>query len=118
VLSEVSEEKNQSWCEVVPLLTDIENATSLDLVLVRSETSMDVPWRVALRHQTVANIRDLGARIGCLTEPGRAIVQKVLQGNAPEERFGPRIEGPDDPRVRLPEEVDNVIRHLGPDHIR
>jgi hypothetical protein len=113
VMSDVWEEKGGSWCEVVPLLTDIENATSLDLVLVRSENTMEVPWRVPLRHQTIANIGDLGARIGCLTEPGRAIVQKLLEGYAPEERFGSPIEGPDDLRVRLTEEVGSVIRRLG-----
>lgn len=113
VMSDVWEEKGGSWCEVVPLLTDIENATSLDLVLARSENTMAVPWRVLLRYQTIANIRDLGARIGCLTEPGRASVQKALEGHAPEELFGSPIEGSDDLRVRLPEQVDSVIRILG-----
>jgi len=97
----------------VPLLTDIENATSLDVVLHRTETDLEIPWRVPLRGQTIANVRALGAAIGCLTEPGRKIVQAALEGHAPQERFGTPIEGPDDARARLPEQTDSIIRLLG-----
>ncbi len=113
VLSDIWEEKGNTWCEIVPLLTDIENATSLDIVLHRNETDLEIPWRVPLRGQTIANVRALGAPIGCLLERGRKIVGLALEGRAPQERFGTPIEGPDDARVRLPEQIDSIIRLLG-----
>jgi hypothetical protein len=113
VLSDTWEEKGNTWCEIVPLLTDIENATSLDIVLHRTETDLEIPWRVPLRGQTIANVRALGVTIGCLTEPGRKTVHAALEGRAPQERFGTPIEGPDDARARLPEQTDSIIRLLG-----
>jgi hypothetical protein len=113
VLSDTWEEKGNTWCEVVPLLTDIENATSLDIVLHRNDTDLEVPWRVPLRGQTIANVRALGAPIGCLIESGRKIVERALEGRAPQERYGTPIEGPDDARVRLPQQIDSIIRLLG-----
>jgi hypothetical protein len=113
VLSDLWEERDRSWLEVVPLSTDIENATSLDLVLHRSDTDLQVPWRALLRYQTVSERDELDGRIGKLTETGRAVVQDVLAGHASEERFGSPIGGPDDPRVRIPEEIHNSVRLLG-----
>ncbi len=78
-----------------------------------STTDLEIPWRVPLRGQTIANVRALGAPIGCLLEGGRKIVGLALEGRAPQERFGTPIEGPDDARVRLPEQIDSIIRLLG-----
>ena len=112
-LSDLWEERDRCWLEVVPLSADIENATSLDLVLRRSDTDLEVPWRAFLRYQTVAERDELDGRIGKLTETGRAVVQDVLAGRASEERFGSPICGPEDSRVRIPEEIHNSIRLLG-----
>src|SRR5882672_12140013 len=53
VFSDTWREKGHSWCELVPLSSDVENATSLDLVMLRSDTDMNVPWCAFLRNQTI-----------------------------------------------------------------
>jgi hypothetical protein len=118
VISDAWQEAGRSWCEVVPLSSDIENATSLDLILRRSDTDLDVPRRALLRYQTVVEMDELDSRIGKLTEAGKGLVHNVLAGNASEERFGSPIEGPDDPRVRMPEHFTGAVRLLGQGYAR
>src|SRR5262249_22065397 len=116
VLSDAWEERGRFWCDVVPLSTDIENATSVDLLLRRGDTNIGVPWRVLFRYQTVAAIRQLEQSIGSLTEEGRAVVRAALIGRAPDERFGSAIESSDDPRTQIPEELDYALRIIGQDY--
>src|SRR5262249_52797680 len=78
ILSDLWEEERQSWCDVVPLSTDIENATSVDFLLSRGDTNMQVPWRVCFRFQTVASPEVLDTRIGALTASGHAEIERVL----------------------------------------
>jgi len=118
VISDVWQEAGRSWCEVVPLSADTENATSLDLILRRTDTDLEVPWRALLRYQTVVEMRELDSRIGRLTDAGQGVVHAVLAGNGPEERFGSPIEGPDDPRVRIPEDFADSVRLLGKRYAR
>jgi len=106
-------EKQRSWVEVVPLATDVENATSLDLVLYRDDTDIRVPWRVLFRNQTIAETNELDTRIGELTATGRAIVQSALDGRASEERFGPPINEPEDSRIQPPQWMQKSIEFLG-----
>ena len=113
VVSDLWKEKGESWCDVIPLKSDVENATSLDLTLFPSDTDLNVPWRVLLRRQTVASSRDLSARVGELTVGGLGIVQKALEGEAPEGRFGVSIEDPEDLRLRNEEDFDNALRDIG-----
>ena len=113
VMTDMWQEKDRSWCDVVPLFTDIENATSLDLVLLRIDTDLGVPWRTLLRYQTVVEMEELDARIGELTDSGRNLVRHVLAGGAAEERLGSQIEGPYDTRVRLPRSTEASVRLLG-----
>jgi hypothetical protein len=116
LVSDAWEESGRSWCDIVPLSTDIENATSVDLLIQRTDTDLGIPWRMLSRYQTIANIRDLGARIGALTRSGREIVEKALAGHAPEERCGTPIEGPNDMRASLPDHIDSIIRLIGKDY--
>ena len=118
VTSDAWQEAGRSWFEVMPLSTDIESATSLDLVLVRDDTDLAVPWRVFLRHQTVAERDDLEARIGRLTEAGETLLRDVVSGAASEDRFGSPIEGPADQRVILSEDIESVIRLVGQSYAR
>ena len=118
VISDAWKEAERSWCEVVPLSTDTENATSLDLFLSRSDTDLNVPWRVLFRYQTVVEMDELDSRIGKLTQAGRGAVEAALAGNAPEELFGSPIEEPDDPRVRMPEHFSGSVRLLGERYAR
>jgi hypothetical protein len=113
LVSDAWEESGRSWCDIVPLSTDIENATSVDLLIQRTDTGLGIPWRMLSRYQTIANIRDLGARIGELTNSGREIVKKALVGHAPEDRYGTPIEGSNDTRARTPEELDRTIQMIG-----
>ena len=113
LLSDAWEEGAQSWFDVVPLSSDIENATSLDFVLLRGDTDLQVPWRVCLRLQTIASREALDTRIGALTTVGRTAVKRVLTGDAVAERFGSFIEGEDDPRVKLPDDIERSIRLIG-----
>ena len=113
VISEVWPEKGSSWCELVPLSSDIENATSLDLVMLRSDTDMNVRWRALLRHQTIGATSDLETRIGQLTAQGETLVKNVIEGRAPADRFGSPIDGAEDSRVRAPQEVDRAMRLIG-----
>lgn len=113
VVSDLWKEKAESWCDVIPLKSDVENATSLDLLLFPSDTDLNAPWRVLLRRQTVASSRDLSARVGALTVGGLGILQKALEGEAAEERFGPSIEDPEDLRVRNEEDFDSALRDIG-----
>jgi hypothetical protein len=113
VLSETWLEEGHQWCEVVPLSTDIESATSLDLVMRRSETDMNVPWCVLMRYQTTAEISALESRIGRLTERGKALIADVVDGRIPADRTGSPIEGPQDSRGRLSEDLEPPFKLLG-----
>jgi hypothetical protein len=113
VLSNLWEEKGCLWCDVVPVSTDIENSTSLDLTLRRSDTNMGIPLRVLFRYQTVADARHLDHSIGSLTQEGGAVVRDALMGRASDERFGSPIESSDDPRVAIPEELGHTLRIIG-----
>jgi len=113
VISDPWPEGGRSWAHVVPLSTDIETATSLDLLLARVDSDVAVPWRALLRYQTVAERKDLDSRIGTLTPSGRALLDQVLAGRAPVERLGSAIAGPLDSRVALPEAASTALRRLG-----
>jgi hypothetical protein len=113
VLSDAWQEHDAYWCDVVPLSTDFEDATSLDLILRQNESDLKLRWSVLLRHQTVAATRDLDSRIGSLTQAGLEIVRQALNGEAPPSRFGTALEGYHDSRARLPEHIATVIRLLG-----
>jgi hypothetical protein len=118
VLSNPWEEGGRMWIEVVPISNDIEDATALDAVLSRGDTDLEVPWRAILRHQSVAQRDDLGTCIGRLTSRGKAFLQDVVSGRAPEDRFGAPVEGPDDARLALPEDMEHAVRRIGQAYAR
>src|SRR5436853_324579 len=93
----------------VDWLEYLEGGSSGDLLLLRVDTDMSVPWLALLRHQTIADVRSLEACIGKLTEAGQAIVQDVLGGRAPIDRFGSSIEGANDARLEVPALAERVI---------
>jgi len=118
VVSDVWQEHGRLWCEVVPLSTNVEDATSLDVVLLRRDTDTEVPWTVLLRNQMIAEVRDLDTRFGRLTDPGQALIRDVVAGHAPHDRFGSPIDGPDDPRASIPQELHRAVRLLGQKYAR
>jgi hypothetical protein len=113
VLSNLWDEMGQSWCEVVPVSTDIENATSLDVILHRGDTDLGVPWRAMLRYQTVAERNVLDSRFGVLTEQGRTLMTDVMEGLGIDERFGSPVEGTGDPRLDTSERMARAMEAVG-----
>lgn len=113
VISNTWHENERMWCEVLPLSTDFENATSLDFLLSRSATTLDVPFRVSLRYQTTAEASTLLTRIAALTDEGRTVLHDVLEGRASLDVFGSTLEGPHDLRWQLPHDTATVVRRLG-----
>lgn len=109
LISDSRSEGAQSWFEVAPVLTDIESATALDLMLFRNDTSLQTPLRVVFRRQAVVDSSDLRVRIGSLTESGRLIIDQAMQGKAPSERFGTPVV---DDNVHVPHEIDNIVESL------
>lgn len=112
VISDVWKERGHAWCDVVPLTSDIENATSLDMVLSRHDNDVHVSWRALLRYQIVAETVDLEVRIGSLTDDCKAVVRQALNAQAPCERFGSQIESSLDLRLRAVESVGNLAKGL------
>jgi hypothetical protein len=108
----------RSWFDVVPLSTDIENSTSLDWVLQRSDTDRAVPWRVLLRYQTVAERNALETRIGTLTAVGRSTLEEVLAGRGSNEQFGSPIDGPYDSRLTASDDIGLVTQLVGQAYAR
>jgi len=113
IMSDLWHEHGDSWCEVVPLSTDVENATALDLLLLAADTDLGLPWRALLRHQTTVRRQELEARIGRLSDTGRSLMDEVVAGRAPENRFGVPVADAYDDRLSAPEDVERVIRFLG-----
>lgn len=113
VFSEPWHEQGHTWCEAVPLSSDVENATSLDLVMLHTDSDINVPWRALLRHQTIVDTGDLESRIGRVTTQGQALLRDVLDGRAPQARFGPAIESAEDTRAELPELLNSSMRLMG-----
>ncbi len=113
IASDPRSEYGDLWCEALPLSTDVENATALDLLLQAADTSLGVPWRALLRHQTTVRRQELDARIGRLTDAGRSLLDAVIAGRPPQERFGVPIADAYDDRLNLPEDVDRAVRLLG-----
>lgn len=85
--------------DVAPLSLDRDAATSVDLLLDAADTTTAVPWRVAFRRQSLVSPAFVKARLGTLTDGGRRVVNKALDGAAPAERTGPELESDHDPRL-------------------
>jgi hypothetical protein len=113
VISDIWHEYDHAWCEVVPLSTNFENATSLAFLLSRGATTLGVSFRVSLRYQTTADSSTLLTRIAALTDEGRAVLRDVREGRASLDVFGSPLEGPDDVRWQLPQHTAAVVRRLG-----
>ncbi|SRR6266487_804427 len=113
VASHPWKEHGDTWFEVVPLSSDVENATAVDLQLLATDTNLGVPWRALFRYQTIVRQQQLDARIGQLTDGGRSLIDEVVAQRAPEGRFGVPIADAYDERLSPPEDVELAIRLLG-----
>jgi hypothetical protein len=112
VLDNGHEREGRLWFRVAPAATDVENATSTDLVLRPSENELATPWRVLFAHQTVLNATQLDEWVGALTEAGKEVLRQALVGELGDNRFGTELEGPTDPRMIADRPIEALMRTL------
>ena len=112
VLDSGEQRSGHDWFRVAPADTDVENATSTDLVLRPSETELATPWRVLFAHQAVLQAAQLEASIGALTDAGKETLRRALTGELGDERFGVTLEGPSDPRLVAEKPIEELMRTL------
>lgn len=96
--------------DIVPLWTDRENATSADLLLNESDTTVGVAWRAAFRRQTTVPADLVTDLFGSLTTTGEAAVAHALAGRLPPERTGAELESEFDPRLTADEWMTDVLQ--------
>lgn len=112
VVTDVWTEAERSWCDVVPIITDVENATSLDLVLRSAETTLAVSLRLVLRHQMTIEVSQLEGIVGNMTAVGNQLLGEAIAGAAPNSRFGTPLDGPDDARLDSVRDLQAAARQL------
>lgn len=100
------------WLDVVPVLSDIEAATDTDLLLTTEESTLGSPWRAVFAHQCKVTTAQLDTRVGALTDIGAATLTDALEGTVGEDRWGVALQGPDDPRARLDEHLEQAFLRL------
>jgi hypothetical protein len=112
VLDDGEQREGGEWVRVAPVDTDVENATSTDLVLRPSETELGISLRVLFAHQTVLNAWQLDESIGKLTARGLVVLRQAVGGELLDERFGVELEGPSDPRLIADRPTEELMRTL------
>jgi len=103
---------DRHWFTVAPADTDVENASSTDLLLKAEETSLGVPLRVLFSLQTSLAEEQPDEQVGVLTSAGAEVVRQALAGELDDVRFGLPLEGPDDERLTVDRETEEVMRLL------
>jgi hypothetical protein len=100
------------WLDVVPVLSDIESATDTDLIFTTEDNTLGAPWRAVFSHQCKVSTAQLDTRVGALTDIGVLTLAEALAGTVAEERWGAALLGPDDPRARLDEHIEQAFMRL------
>jgi hypothetical protein len=100
------------WHGVAPADTDVENASSTDLLLNADETSLGVRLRVLFSLQTFLAEEQLDEQVGMLTSAGEEVVRQALAGELDQVHFGLPLESPDDERLAIDRETEAVVRRL------
>jgi transcriptional regulator with XRE-family HTH domain len=112
LLTDRHREFDRDWYEVAGVETTIEQATEFDLLIERSETSLNLPLRFRFDLQGYVAASDLCARTGALTDRGKEIVAAALEGLVDESRWGLALDGPHDERLVRPDRNGATIRQL------
>lgn len=102
----------QRWFKVAPVDTDVENASSTDLLLRSGESELAVPLRVVFSLQTTLAEEQMAHSVGRLTRAGEETVQKAIAGELDELRYGLPLSGPDDDRLAADRALEEVVRYL------
>lgn len=111
-LDEGREIEGRRWLRVAPADTDVENASSTDLILNAEETDIGVPLRILFSLETSVANEQIDEQVGALKSTGSDVVRQALAGELDDMRFGLPLEGPDDERLAIDRETEEVIRLL------
>lgn len=111
-LDEGREIEGRRWLRVAPADTDVENASSTDLILNAEETDVGVPLRILFSLETSVADEQIDEQVGALTSAGSGIVRQALAGELDDMRFGLPLESPDDERLAVDRETEEVVRLL------
>jgi hypothetical protein len=112
VISAPEQDHQWDWLDVVPVDTEVENATATDFELTPDDSTLETPLRVLFGAQCKSARGQLDSRIGSLTELGLATLDSVLSGKSDPARWGPDLAGPDDPRVWLDPAFEEALLRL------
>jgi hypothetical protein len=112
VLDDGREIDGRRWFAVAPANTDVENASSTDLLLKAEETSLGVPLRILFSLQTFLDEGQMTEEVATLTRAGAEVVRQALAGELDDLRFGLPFAGPDDERLAIDRETEEVVRLL------
>jgi hypothetical protein len=100
------------WFQVAPVDTDVENASSTDLLLRPDESEVGLPLRVIFSLQTTLAEEQIADEVGRLTTAGGDTLHQAIAGELDDMRYGLPLTGPDDERLSADRELEEVVRHL------
>lgn len=88
IVSDPFDETGIRWVRVVPVRSDVEDATPTDYLLNGEETTVGCPWRLVFSHEGPVPNAWLAGRVGCMTSEGRERVLKALSAQGDPRRWG------------------------------
>lgn len=112
VLTDQTEENNFRWHDVVPVLSDVEQATETDLLIAEQESTLGGPWRALFAHQMKVAQQQLDTYVGSLSTGGMTTLLAALEGSADDSRWGIPLQGPADPRAWLDRDFECALLRL------
>lgn len=112
VLDDGREIGGRRWLKVAPVDTNIENASSTDLLLRADESELGVPLRVVFSLETSLAEDQISDEVARLTTAGRETLRQAIAGDVDELRYGLPLTGPEDERLIADRELDEVVRVL------
>lgn len=112
VLDDGREIAGRRWFKVAPADTDVENASSTDLLLRADESELGVPLRVVFSLQTSLAEDQMSDELGQLTAAGTETLRQAIAGELGEMRYGLPLTGSEDDRLVADRELDEVVRIL------
>lgn len=112
VVSHPDDDHAHGWLDVVPVLSDVEQASETDLLFSAEENSLGAPWRALFAYQCKVARQQLDTRVGVLSTVGAQTLRAALAGEADDSRWGVPLQHPDDPRGRFDDEFEEALRRL------
>jgi hypothetical protein len=113
IISDSWSQFESEWVHVVPLSSEIENASSLDLLFEPNETDLGVYYLALLRYQTVAATKHLESWFGTLRQTGFELLHQANSGTFAEERVGSPLDSQHDERLRVFDSLQRAMFEFG-----